>query len=142
MHERWLTLQSIPTNQPTYHYWTATAARRRRSLLDIKDPKETRWPGRGGYLLQRLYHDEKLVKWCFEHTGCTYLHTFASLSTRPIFKLLLSQGAPLEGRILDVGLANMGSRPCTDPDVVHFQHRMESVQYLVEKIGLDYLGCD
>jgi hypothetical protein len=122
--------------------------------FDINKPAETRRPGKGGYLLQRVCHDEELVKWCLEHgakvngiftdpySSPPLLQTVASLGTVPIFKLLLSKGAPLEGRILHVAAGNVGSRPGTDPDRGRFKVRMEMVRYLVEEVGLDVNELD
>jgi hypothetical protein len=122
--------------------------------FDINKPENTRRPGRGGYLLQRICHDKELVKWCLEHgakvndiftdpySSLPLLQTVASLGTVPIFKLLSSEGAPLERRILHVAAGNVGSRPSNDLDGVRFKRRMEMMQYLVEEIGLDMNQLD
>ncbi len=122
--------------------------------FDINKPEETRRPGRGGYLLQRVCHDEELVKWCLDHganvndmftdpySSPSLLQTVASLGTASIFKLLLSKGAPLEGRILHVAAGDVGSRPGTDPDGVRLKQRMEMVQYLIDEVGLDVNELD
>lgn len=108
-------------------------------------------PGRGGYLLQRLCHDEALVRWCVErgakvdgmvvepYTNPPLLQSVASLGTVEIFKYLREKGAKIEGRILHVAVGNVGSNT-QSPD--RLEKRMGMIKYLVDEVGLDVNELD
>jgi len=119
--------------------------------FDINEPADLHLTG-GVHLLQRLCHNEVLVRWCLDHGARVddmvvdpyysppLLELVACLGTVSTFALLLAKGAKLEGRILHFAAGNVGCSPGTGPEKV--RTRMDMVRYLVDDVGLDVNAID
>ena len=105
----------------------------------------------GQCLLQQVYRDESLVRWCLDHGALVedrhpnpfscqpLLELVATFGTVPTFTLLHSHGAQIGPRTLHRAVSSAAG--CSR-DSENFLLRMAMVKYLVDDLGLDVNALD